>query len=174
MVLSHPALKFVGLFAGLVLLGLASLIVPAVDQGFVQPFTRLLVVICAGTVRLFGGNVHANGVILSFANGPGAVMVSSGCNAVEVSILFAAAVFAFPAPFLARLIGASVGVAMLQLLNLIRIISLLFLARYAQPAFDFFHLYVWDAFIMLDGVLLFLGWHHWRTRYWASAEVRAG
>lgn len=162
----RAGLIFVATFVVLTLGGLSILMIGAVDKGFTQPFTHLLVVVCAAVMNLFGGHVRGDGVILAFMNGPGAVMVSSGCNAVEVSILFAAAVLAFPAPIQARLIGAAAGVAALQALNLLRIISLLILARYAQKAFDFFHLYVWDAFIMLDGVMLFLGWHHWQSRRW--------
>jgi exosortase H (IPTLxxWG-CTERM-specific) len=159
-------LIYVASFALLTLGAMALLVVPAVDSGFTQPFTRLLVTICADLMNLFGAGVSAHGVILSFARGPGAVMVSSGCNAVEVSILFAAAVAPFPAPVAARAAGALVGVAAIQTLNLLRIISLLLLSRYAQKVFDFFHLFVWDAVIMLDGIVLFLAWHHWQAKRW--------
>jgi exosortase/archaeosortase family protein len=93
-------------------------------------------------------------------------MVTNGCNGLEVCILFAAAVLAFPAPIRARFIGAIGGVAVVQSVNLLRIISLVLLVRVAQGWFDFFHLYVWDAFIMMDGVALFLGWCYWQSRRW--------
>jgi exosortase H (IPTLxxWG-CTERM-specific) len=161
---------FIVLFAVLALGGLAVLTIPVVDKGFTQPFTHGLVVICAFLMRLFGGHIRSEGMVLAFMDGPGAVYVSSGCNAVEVCLLFAAAVLAFPAPIKARLAGAVTGILVIQGLNLLRIISLLILARFAQKAFDFFHMYVWDAFIMLDGVLLFLGWHHWQSRRWPQVR----
>ena len=164
---------FVVLFAVLALGGLAVLTIPVVDKHFTQPFTHSLVVICAFVMRLFGGHIRADGMVLAFKDGPGAVYVSSGCNAVEVCLLFAAAVLAFPAPIQARLAGAGAGILVIQALNLARIISLLILARFAQKAFDFFHMYVWDAFIMLDGVLLFLGWHHWQSRRWPQGQAVA-
>lgn len=170
----NPSLLFVGSFILLTLAGMATLMLGPVDKGFTQPFTRLLVVICATVMNLFGGHVRADGVILSFAQGPGAVMVSSGCNAVEVSILYAAAVLAFPAPLKARLIGAPLGVLGLQAINLIRIMTLLVLARVWPSAFDFFHLYVWDAFIMLDGVMTFLAWRHWQSRRWPDVPSATG
>ncbi len=163
---------YVAVFAGLTLAAMALLVVPAVDTGFTQPFTHALVVICAGVMNLFGAGVVANGVVLSFARGSGAVLVSSGCNAVEVCILFAAAVAPFPAPVAARAAGVLVGVAAIQGLNLLRIISLLLLSRFAQGAFDFFHLFVWDAFIMLDGIVLFLAWNRWQSRRWPQPSLR--
>ena len=159
-------LIYVASFAVLTVGAMALLIVPSVDAGFIQPFTRSLVVVCAGVMNLFGASVVASGVVLSFANASGAVMVSSGCNGVEVCILFAAAIMPFPAPIAARVVGVVVGVVAIQLLNLVRIISLLFLARFAQNLFDFFHLFFWDAFIMLDAVVLFLAWHHWQAKRW--------
>ena len=159
-------LIYVASFAVLTVGAMALLIVPSVDAGFIQPFTRSLVVVCAGVMNLFGASVVASGVVLSFANAAGAVMVSSGCNGVEVCILFAAAIMPFPAPIAARVVGVVVGVVAIQLLNLVRIISLLFLARFAQNLFDFFHLFFWDAFIMLDAVVLFLAWHHWQAKRW--------
>ncbi len=159
-------LIYIAAFALLTLGAMALLIVPSVDSGFTQPFTRSLVVVCAGVMNLFGAKVVASGVVLSFAYASGAVMVSSGCNGVEVCILFAAAIMPFPAPITARVVGVVVGVAVIQLLNLVRIISLLFLARFAQNLFDFFHLFFWDAFIMLDAVVLFLAWHHWQAKRW--------
>ena len=159
-------LIYVASFAVLTVGAVALLIVPAVDAGFTQPFTRSLVVVCTGVMNLFGAKVVASGVVLSFAHASGAVMVSSGCNGVEVCILFAAALAPFPAPITARAVGVVVGVAAIQILNLVRIISLLFLARFAQNLFDFFHLFFWDAFIMLDAVVLFLAWHHWQAKRW--------
>ena len=159
-------LAYIAAFALLTVGAMALLIVPAVDAGFTQPFTRSLVVVCTWVMNLFGAGVVASGVVLSFAHASGAVMVSSGCNGVEVCILFAAAIAPFPAPISARIVGIVVGVAAIQILNLVRIISLLFLARFAQNLFDFFHLFFWDAFIMLDAVVLFLVWHHWQAKRW--------
>ena len=159
-------LIYIASFAVLTVGAMALLIVPSVDGGFTQPFTRSLVVVCAGVMNLFGAKVVASGVVLSFANAAGAVMVSSGCNGVEVCILFAAALAPFPAPISARAVGIMVGVAAIQILNLLRIICLLFLARFAQNLFDFFHLFFWDAFIMLDAVVMFLVWHHWQSKRW--------
>lgn len=157
-ILKNPALQFLGLF-GLITLALFwVLATPWAEAGFTRPFTQGLVSICAGIIALFDGRVLATGDILSFNDGRGAVRVLAGCNAVEVCALLAAAILAYPTTFKNSLIGAAIGVAALQAVNLLRIISLLYLSRSSQPLFDFFHQYVWDAMIGLEALTIFLVW----------------
>ena len=52
----------------------------------------------------------------------------------------------------------------LQLVNLLRIISLLYLSRGSESMFEFFHHYVWDAMIGLEGLLVFFFWTRWQSR----------
>lgn len=157
------ALRFLIGFAVISIAGIAALLIEPIDKGLIQPFSHVLAVASAAAINLFGGAAMANGPFLSLAAG-GGVEIANGCNAIEASILLAAAILAFPARFGSRLIGALTGILLLQLVNLLRIISLLYLSRYAREWFDFFHLYLWDALIMLDGLLIFLVWHRWQDR----------
>ena len=118
-----------------------------VNDNLVAPFTRALVTVSAALVNLCGGNVLSVSSILAFVEGPGEVQVSNGCNAVEVSILIAAAVLAYPARLSARVVGAVLSVAIIQAINLLRIISLLFLSWYSQSG-STSSIYVWDALIV--------------------------
>src|SRR5690606_37441933 len=116
----------------------------------VAPFTQGLVEASAALIRPFDGRVQADGDILRFSDGLGAVQVLAGCNAVEVCALLAAAILAFPGKLKYGLIGVAAGVLALQTVNLGRIISLLYLARGSPEVFEFFHNYVWDALIGLE------------------------
>jgi exosortase H (IPTLxxWG-CTERM-specific) len=158
------ALRFLLGFAALSILGIAALLIEPIDTGLIQPFSHDLAAASALAINLFGGDAAAHGAILSLVKAGGGVEIANGCNAIEASILLAAAILAFPAPIGRRAVGALVGVLMLQTVNLLRIISLLYLNRYAPSWFDFFHLYLWDALIMLDGLLIFLVWHRWQDR----------
>jgi exosortase H (IPTLxxWG-CTERM-specific) len=131
-------------------------------RSFVQPFTQALVDISALILSPIDGRVVAEGDILRFSDGRGAVQVLAGCNAVEVCALLVAAILPFPGPLSLGLIGAAFGVLALQAVNLLRIISLLYLSRGSPEVFEFFHHYVWDAMIMLEGLLLFFGWIKWQ------------
>jgi len=162
--LKNPALQYLGVFAVITLALFSVLATPWAQAGFVEPFTQSLVSITAFVVQPFDSRVQAAGNILQFSDGRGAVRVLSGCNAVEVCALLAAAILAFPGRLQACIIGAVVGVAALQFINLVRIITLLYLSRGSQPMFDFFHNYVWDAMIGLEGLLFFFLWARWQGK----------
>ena len=51
-----------------------------------------------------------------------------------------------------------IGFFAIQLLNLVRIISLFYLGQWNQTAFDWFHLYLWQALIILDALVVWLIW----------------
>lgn len=162
--LANPAVRYLGLF-GLITLALFSALASSWGETyFVKPFTQALVDVCALVLAPFDARVVAEGDVLRFSDGRGAVQVLAGCNAVEVCALLSAAILAFPARLRDGLIGAAVGVLALQAVNLLRIISLLYLSRGSQPMFDFFHHYVWDAMIGLEGLLVFFFWTRWQAR----------
>ena len=50
------------------------------------------------------------------------------------------------------------GFAAIQALNLVRIISLFYLLQWNPAWFEWAHLYLWQALIMLDGFIVYLLW----------------
>lgn len=170
--LKSPAVQYLALFALIAVALFSALATPWAERLFVQPFTQLLVDICAAVLQPFDGRVQAQGDILRFSDGHGAVQVLAGCNAVEVCALLTAAILAFPGRLRDGVIGAVAGVAALQLVNLLRIISLLYLSRGSESLFEFFHHYVWDAMIGLEGLLVFFFWTRWQGRQPAKAAPK--
>jgi exosortase/archaeosortase len=57
-----------------------------------------------------------------------ALRIEAGCNGIEAVIILAAAMLAFPAVLLQRLAGLLIGTATIVLLNIVRIMSLFYLA----------------------------------------------
>ena len=88
-------------------------------------------------------------------------------------MILAAAMLAYPAPWLKKLLGMVIGVLAIQFLNVIRIISLYYLGAWSQKALDIAHLYVWPGLIILDALVIFLLWIHWLGRQRSSAGVLA-
>jgi exosortase H (IPTLxxWG-CTERM-specific) len=86
------------------------------------------------------------------------VRIERGCNGVEAVIILFAAIFAFPAPLKNKLIGFFIGFLAIQGLNLVRIVSLFYLGQWNQVAFEWFHLYLWQALIILDALVVWLIW----------------
>jgi exosortase/archaeosortase family protein len=46
----------------------------------------------------------------------------------------------------------------------VRIISLFYLGQWNRMWFDWFHLYLWQALIVLDALVVFLLWLRWLPR----------
>lgn len=110
------------------------------------------------------------GAILSAVGAPGAslgavvavgnfaVEIKNNCNAIYEAGLFAAAVWAYPAPVRAKAIGTLVGVSLLYLVNLVRVLSLVAIGVLARGWFDVAHLYVWQALFFAVVAACWFGW----------------
>lgn len=127
-------------------------------QTLVHPWAALLAGFSASLIAPFDpGIVSYGNVIQNPANGFG-VAIEAGCNAVEACIVLAAAMLAFPAPWRHKLPGLALGMVAVQAVNILRIISLFYLGQWRMDAFEFAHLYLWQGFIMLDVLVVWLIW----------------
>ncbi len=57
-----------------------------------------------------------------------------------------------------KLWGIGLGFIAVQAVNLIRVVSLFFLGQWNFKVFEFAHLYMWQALIMLDVLVVWLLW----------------
>jgi exosortase H (IPTLxxWG-CTERM-specific) len=128
------------------------------QQWVVVPWTNALATICADIVKIFDSQVLAHGKVLQSADNGFAVAIEAGCNGVEATIVLVAAILAFPALWKHKLVGLAVGVVAVQGLNIIRVISLFYLGQWNVNVFEWAHLYVWQALIMLDVMIVWLLW----------------
>lgn len=151
-----PVLTFVGLLLGLFLIELLQ----PVQQHVVLPFTASLASFSAALIDGFGGAAVASGKLLSNPVNGFAVSVEAGCNGIEACIVLVAAMVAYPAPWRHRLAGLALGLLAVQGLNVVRIISLFYLAQWHEDWFHFAHEYLWQGLIILDVLLVFLLWLH--------------
>ena len=127
-------------------------------QALVIPWTATLAKLSVMLVTLFDPNVIAYGkVIQSQSNGFG-ISIEAGCNAVEACIVLIAAILAFPAPWRHKAAGLAIGILAVQSVNMLRIISLFYLGQWRMDVFEFAHLYLWQALIMLDVLVVWLIW----------------
>ena len=151
-------LRFFVIFS-ILLIGLFTLeILQPAEKYVILPFTSLVADVSVWIVKLFDPDVLASGnVIRDQATGFG-VRIERGCNGLEAVIILFAALFAFPAPFGYKVLGFVIGFFAIQGLNLVRIISLFYLGQWNYTAFEWFHLYLWQALIILDALVVWLIW----------------
>lgn len=135
-----------------------------VDAHVILPFTAAIAKISVGLVGLFDSHAVAFGKVLQSTSNGFAISIERGCNGVEAVIILVAAMLAFPAPWKHRLIGIGLGFLAIQVLNLVRIISLFYLGQWNRVWFDWFHLYLWQALIVLDALIAFLIWLRYLPR----------
>jgi exosortase/archaeosortase family protein len=135
---------------------LAFLALYALHDHVVVPFTRRIAWLMHRLLRAGGVQAWAAGASVGI---PGfAVEIKNNCNAIYEIGLYAAAVFAYPAPMRERLIGFLLGSVVLYIVNLLRVMSLLALGRYWPGGFQAAHLYAWQALFLAVVAILWLGW----------------
>jgi len=151
-------LRFFLIFSVLLVSLFTLEILQPAEKYVILPFTSAVADISVSIVTVFDDNVLAVGnVIRDKTNGFG-VRIERGCNGLEAVIILFAAIFAFPAPWRHKLVGFVVGFFAIQVLNLVRIISLFYLGQWNYTAFEWFHLYLWQALIILDALVVWLIW----------------
>ena len=148
--------RFLLAFVGIGLLLYGAVYLPPVRDGIIAPFTDWLTVAAGAVITFFGGQAWVQGNVLSI---PGfSVRILDLCNGVEATLLLWTAMLAFPAPWPHRLVGLLLGFLGVQILNLARIVSLVYLGVLKPDWFHWVHWYVWDALILMDVLLIFLLW----------------
>lgn len=157
-------LRFLAIFLLVLLALFLAELTPPVQRLIVVPWTGFLASASAFLVRLVDPNVLSHGNVLQDMRSGAGIAIEAGCNGVEAVIMLAAALFAYPAALRSRMAGLLVGSVTIQLLNLVRIVSLFYLVQWSVPAFEFAHLYLWQALIMLDVLVVWLVWLRWVTR----------
>ncbi|NEX19525.1 exosortase H [Thiorhodococcus mannitoliphagus] len=163
--------RFFLIFTLLVVVPFAAELTPIVQSVFVMPFTSVIARASALLMQAWDAEVLAQGKIIWDASSGFAVSIEAGCNGVEAGIVLLAAMLAFPATWQEKLAGITVGLVTVQGLNLIRIITLFYIGQWNQTLFEWAHLYIWQALIMLDVLVVFLLWLRWLSKREASTTA---
>lgn len=150
--------RFLVMFVAILLVLLAAELTPPAQRLLVLPWTEALAAASGALITLFDPHVVAAGKVLQSTRTGFAVSIEAGCNGIEAAIVLVAAMLAFPAPWLYRLYGVLAGLAAIQALNLVRVVSLFYLGQWSLRAFEWAHLYVWQGLIMLDVLIVALLW----------------
>ncbi len=159
----RPVLSFVVLFGVLMgLFYLATLKIEVLDKTVLPAYMRLNAKVSAGILNVFGEGATARGTSVSSSRY--SVDIAHGCDAVEPSALFVAAVLAFPAAVRFKLTGTVIGVAVLAGINLVRIVTLFYTGIHFPRWFETMHVDVWQPVFILLALTFWVAWAWWATR----------
>jgi exosortase H (IPTLxxWG-CTERM-specific) len=158
----QPEARFLILF--LLILGVSFTVVALrpVDSTVVTPFTAFIARISGFVLRLLGEDAAVNGCAVSSPRF--AVTIYNGCNGLITGLIFISGVLAFPARWSAKLIGIVGGLLAIQLINLVRIVSLFYVGVFLPQYFNDAHIFVWQSLVILFGVSLWIVWAHFFAR----------
>ena len=147
--------------------------------------------VIAGTVNIPGVDALARGLayMAGFALGmlgvpaslDGAVInadgfvavVASECTAIELILVFGAAVIVWPVSLRARIWALLMGVPALWVLNFARVVSLLFTGISFPEHFDMVHLAVWQTVMAVAALAMWLLWLRWTSDGERTSELAA-
>ncbi|MBW2396464.1 MAG: archaeosortase/exosortase family protein [Deltaproteobacteria bacterium] len=110
----------------------------------------------AWVLALLGAEGQARGIIITSTIG--SVAIIRECTGVYPMALYLAAVFAYRCTWRRKLVGVVGGIAVIQLLNLIRILSLIYIQKLYPASFEYMHLVVWQSLMMFLTALIWLVW----------------
>ncbi len=95
---------------------------------------------------------------LNLTSGDFAVEVSPACSGAVPSMIYLAAVFAYPATTRAKVVGTGIGLGIIHSANLVRVVSLFLIGLFANQYFHDTHVYVAQALVVAIAVATWLFW----------------
>lgn len=122
------------------------------EQIIPRAFTASLVALF---LSFLGLNAEATGTLV-LVNGASFDIIGE-CTGIFSIIVYCSLIFAYPTSVRNKTIGI-LGIPILYALTLIRLISTALVGVFIPSMLDFFHTYLWQVFLIVFVVLLFLIW----------------
>jgi len=127
----------------------------------VLPFNEFLAWSSVQAVNMLGGQqVTYSGTSMSTSKF--AIDIAEGCNGIYALSIVIAGIVAFPAPWRSKSIGLVLGIALIMVLNYIRILTLWYAGLTGSFLFEAMHLYVWEFVIIALGAAF---WYFWYEKF---------
>ena len=132
-----------------------------------DPYTAMVTSHAAAFLQLLGyqAATFVSGMAPNVAlqmNGQTVVRVFEGCNAINVSVLFVAFLFAYKGNIKQTLLFALAGLIAIYLFNLLRIAGLFLVARFYPEQLYLMHKFVFTGIIY---AFVFVLWYLWVTKF---------
>ena len=162
----RPEVRFLIVFLTILGSSFTVIALNPVNDAIVLPYTAFVARVSAMALGVLGEPATVTGCVVSSPRF--AVTIYNGCNGLITSLIFIAGVLAFPARWTAKLIGVVGGLVVIQILNLIRILSLFYIGIYFPDYFNDAHIFIWQSLIIIAGVALWVVWAH---RFALGAET---
>jgi exosortase/archaeosortase family protein len=125
------------------------------EQAIAAAATWMARQVGSAAVLVRGNFIAVSGVTLN---------INHECTGVFVLFVLVSFIVAYPARLSAKVLGITAGVAVLSLINVIRIATLVRIVEFYPEAFDYFHEYVWQGAFLMLVTLYSITWVEWVRR----------
>jgi len=157
-----PVFKFMAGFAAVIIVFYGLYYSTWFETNLKAPILAVQAMAGGALLNLFGYSVSVANEVIS---GSGAtVKIAGGCDGLEATALFLAAILVFPLPFKFKWPGLLAGFIVLSLLNVFRIAGLFLTQKYWPEAFDFMHIQGGLYLYAIITILLMLIWADWALK----------
>jgi len=106
--------------------------------------------------EIHAGKTINNSVSAIYHNGYKVLNIANVCNGLELLILYMGFIVCMPSNIKRKIIYIVLGVIVLDFINILRCVGLIYLYEYFQAYFDFAHHYLFKAIIYLSTFLLWM------------------
>lgn len=138
--------------------GLAGLQMDAL-QAAISWFCLQLAQLSWQLMHLFDPGITLDAAILRHSGSGFALEVTEVCSGLPISWLLGTAVLSFPAPWRLKLWALPTALLLLQGINILRLISLLYAGAWLDRVdFDMLHEAAWPVLLHLWAIALFVAW----------------
>lgn len=115
-----------------------------------------------GVLSMLGNDITVSGTLVMSPRF--SMQIVRGCDALEPAALFLSAVIAFPVGFRKKLLGALLGIVLIEATNVVRMVTLYYVGVYWRQYFEMMHVEVWQAAFIVISVTFWALWALWATR----------
>ena len=135
---------------------------PFVGSEAFQPYLELIASVSGGLIGFLGQPTSV--VDTSVTSPEYSMRIVRGCDAIEPTAAFVAAVLASPVSLWAKIPGILIGTMALVVINVLRLVSLFFIGVYVPSVSDFMHFDFWQAAFIVLAICFWAIWVQWATR----------
>ena len=97
-----------------------------------------------------------------------AARIDDVCTGIFVVAIYLSAVLAYPSRTREKLKGFLMGASAILILNLIRVVSLMYIGRYLPEFFETAHLLIWQSLVIFCALLV---WIYWTERFVGAPQL---
>jgi len=166
-----PVFKFMAGFAACIIVFYALYYSSWFETNMKEPILGLQALAGGALLNLFGYGVNVADAAISGAGA--SVKIAGGCDGLEATALFLAAILVFPLPFKFKWPGLLIGFIILSIVNIVRIAGLYLTQKYLPEAFDFMHVQGGLYFYSIITILLMLIWANWALKNYKKERLAA-